>query len=309
MAPSDEGSSITGVPSIKVIAIALETVDKSRYFKGFLVWALLSVEWGSGQVPDDAVRCFRPVVAATCASQVFLDPYGNIFESGIPSQPPGTSLPAATYALTGPGFVGAFPPGVTPISIPLNFSELIFRADKFSSTSEDETTEAEQFRAGLFTQPLCAYLNVFCPTGIPPGGTALILCWSCLPTGRSAASAGNLHLSGNHAAAQAPLPSAGYARILPADVEVAHRARTSPIPPAVQQEIDRRKALYPDFHDRDRARIVGYKVGYPVVDKTAKKLWHQSPVPSQPHLALGDYHTHPDRYQARLSVVKLYYQG
>jgi hypothetical protein len=101
----------------------------------------------------------------------------------------------------------------------------------------------------------------------------------------------------------------GMLGLLPADVAVVHRAKTSPIPPAVQQEIDRLKALYPDFHYRELARIVGYKVGYPIDDKTAKKLWHQSPVPSQPHLTLGDYHTHPDRYQARLQVVKLYYQG
>jgi hypothetical protein len=101
----------------------------------------------------------------------------------------------------------------------------------------------------------------------------------------------------------------GMLGLLPADVEVVHRARTSPIPPAVQQEINRLEALYPDFHYRELARIVGYKVGYPIDDKTAKKLWHQSPVPSQPRLALGNYHTHPDRYQARLQVVKPYYQG
>jgi Homeodomain-like domain len=101
----------------------------------------------------------------------------------------------------------------------------------------------------------------------------------------------------------------GMLGLLPHDVEVVHRARTSPTPVAVRQEIDRLKALYPDFHYRELARIVYYKVGYPVDDKTVKKLWHQSPVPLQPHLALGDYHTHPDRYQARLHVVKLYYQG
>jgi transposase InsO family protein len=101
----------------------------------------------------------------------------------------------------------------------------------------------------------------------------------------------------------------GMLGLLPYDVDVVHRARTSPILPAVRQEIDRLKALYPDFHCRELARIVGYKVGYPVDDKTAKKLWHQSSVPSQPQLALGDYHTLPDRYQARLQVVKLYYQG
>jgi hypothetical protein len=101
----------------------------------------------------------------------------------------------------------------------------------------------------------------------------------------------------------------GMLGLLPADVEVVHRARISPITPAVRQEVDRLKALYPDFHYRELARIVGYKVGYPVDDKTVKKLWHQSPVPVQPQLTLGDYHTHPDRYQARLQVVKLYYQG
>jgi hypothetical protein len=87
----------------------------------------------------------------------------------------------------------------------------------------------------------------------------------------------------------------GMLGLLPADVEGVHRARTSPIPPAGHQEIERLKALSPDVHYRELARIVGYKVGYPVDDKTAKKRWHQRPVPSQPHLALGDSHPHPDR--------------
>jgi transposase InsO family protein len=101
----------------------------------------------------------------------------------------------------------------------------------------------------------------------------------------------------------------GMLGLLPADVEVVPRERGSPIPAAVRHEIDRLKALYPDFHYRELARIVFCKVGYPIDDKTVKKLWHQSPVPSQPPLELWDYHTHSDRYQARLQVVKLYYQG
>jgi transposase InsO family protein len=101
----------------------------------------------------------------------------------------------------------------------------------------------------------------------------------------------------------------GILGLLPDDVEVVPRNRASPIPAAARQEIDRLKALYPDFHYRELARIVFCKVGYPIDDKTVKKLWHQSPVPLQPQLELWDYHTHPDRYQARLSVVKLYYQG
>ena len=35
----------------------------------------------------------------------------------------------------------------------------------------------------------------------------------------------------------------------------------------------------------------------------------KAPVPTQHQLELWTYHTHPDRYQARLQVVKLYYQG
>ena len=59
-------------------------------------------------------------------SILMLDPYGDIFDAGIPPQT------AGTFALTGPGFTGALPAEVTPIAMPLDFSTLIFRADKFS---------------------------------------------------------------------------------------------------------------------------------------------------------------------------------
>jgi hypothetical protein len=101
----------------------------------------------------------------------------------------------------------------------------------------------------------------------------------------------------------------GMLGLLPGDVEVVPREKASPIPDAVRQEIDRLKALYPDFHYRELARILFCKVGYPIDDKTVKRLWQQGAVPLQPHLELWDYHTQPDRYQARLQVVKLYYQG
>ena len=53
--------------------------------------------------------------------------------------------------------------------------------------------------------------------------------------------------------------------------------------------------------------MVFCKCAYPIDDKTVKTLWHQSPVPTQQQLELWDYHTHPDRYEARLQVVKLDY--
>jgi Integrase core domain/Winged helix-turn helix len=101
----------------------------------------------------------------------------------------------------------------------------------------------------------------------------------------------------------------GMLGLLPADVEIVPRRRTSPIPEAVRQEIDRLKALYDGFHYRELARILLVKTGHPIDDKTVKKLWQQSPVSCQGHLGLWDYHRHPDRYQARLQVIQLYYHG
>jgi transposase len=101
----------------------------------------------------------------------------------------------------------------------------------------------------------------------------------------------------------------GMLGLLPADVEVIHRRRASPIPEPVRQEIDRLKALYDGFHYRELVRILLVKTGYPIDDKTVKTLWQQSPVSCQGHLGLWNYHRHPDRYQARLQVIQLYYHG
>jgi transposase len=101
----------------------------------------------------------------------------------------------------------------------------------------------------------------------------------------------------------------GMLGLLPADVEVVPRRRASPVPEAVRQEVDRLKALYDGFHYRELARILLVKTGHPIDDKTVKRLWQRSPVPCQGYLGLWNYHRHPDRYQARLQVIQLYYQG
>jgi transposase InsO family protein len=101
----------------------------------------------------------------------------------------------------------------------------------------------------------------------------------------------------------------GMPGLLPADVEVVHRRRASPLPDAVRQEIDRLKALYDGFHYRELARILFITFGMPIDHKTVKTLWQESPVACQGHLALWDYHAQPDRYQARLQVIQLYYRG
>jgi hypothetical protein len=103
-----------------------------------------------------------PATIATY-SVLTLDPYGDIFQSGIQPQTPGI------YAFTGPGFKGTLPTGVTPIAMPLDASALIFRVDKFSSTGVDQTTQAQEFRASLKAQTLSDYLHN------PSRGAALIL--------------------------------------------------------------------------------------------------------------------------------------
>jgi transposase InsO family protein/transposase len=102
---------------------------------------------------------------------------------------------------------------------------------------------------------------------------------------------------------------AGMLGLLPADVEVVPRRRASPVPEAVRQEIDRLKAFHDGFHYRELARILFITFGVPIDHKTVKTLWQESPVACQGHLALWDYHAQPDRYQARLQVIQLYYRG
>ena len=92
-------------------------------------------------------------------------------------------------------------------------------------------------------------------------------------------------------------------------VEVVLQAPTPRVAEAVIEEIGRLKALYAGCHARELARIVFYKLGERIDHKTAQRLWQQSPVVSQETLPLGDDHTQPDRYQARLQVIKLYAQG
>jgi len=77
----------------------------------------------------------------------------------------------------------------------------------------------------------------------------------------------------------------------------------------VVEELARLKALYDGFGYRELARIIWHKLDYRIDDKTIKRLWHHRPIPVQGELPFGGYHHHADRYQARLQVVKLYYQG
>jgi hypothetical protein len=95
-----------------------------------------------------------PPFPFTAYSILMLDPYGNLLSASIPKAP-------GSYALIGPGgFTGTLPTEVTSsVMLPVNFSALIFRADKFSPTGENQIKEAEVFRKLLKSQTLTNYLE------------------------------------------------------------------------------------------------------------------------------------------------------
>ncbi|HTQ80701.1 MAG TPA: DUF1214 domain-containing protein [Thermoanaerobaculia bacterium] len=100
-----------------------------------------------------------------------LDPYGDIFDSGLPKK-------AGSYVLTGPGFKGTLPADLPRISMPLNDSILIFRADKHSASGQNQEPAAEKFRASIRMQALCDYAKTDCPGGAAhdsSDGSTLIL--------------------------------------------------------------------------------------------------------------------------------------
>lgn len=76
-------------------------------------------------------------------STLMLDPYGNTLSSGIPAMTPGT------FGLVRSGFSGTLPADVTPISMPLDISLIIFRIDKFSTAGLDQIADASTFRNSL----------------------------------------------------------------------------------------------------------------------------------------------------------------
>jgi hypothetical protein len=97
----------------------------------------------------------------------------------------------------------------------------------------------------------------------------------------------------------------GTLGLFPEHTALSRPSRGQQIPPEVVEELARLKALYEGFQGREFARLIHDKCHYRIDDKTVKKLWQQRPGPVQGELPLGTYHSHPQRYQARLHVIKL----
>jgi transposase len=101
----------------------------------------------------------------------------------------------------------------------------------------------------------------------------------------------------------------GMLGLLPEHTEIVTPSRGKVVSEKVLAELARLKALYDGFGYRELARILWHQTHERIDDKTVKKLWQQSPTPVQGELPLPAYHSHPHRYQGRLEVIKLYYQG
>lgn len=97
-----------------------------------------------------------------------LDPYGNIFDSAIPSKPAGTDAPTTVYGLVPAGYTGELPDGAVRVELPLDITALIFRVDNYSG-GVDMRPEATEFRANLRIQPASDYATD------PGGGATRIL--------------------------------------------------------------------------------------------------------------------------------------
>jgi proteasome lid subunit RPN8/RPN11 len=97
--------------------------------------------------------------------------------------------------------------------------------------------------------------------------------------------------------------------LFPEHTEIVSPSRGQQGPDEVVEELARLKARYEGFQLRELARIIQDKGNSSMDDKTVTKLWQQSPGPVQGEWPFGTYHSHPQRYDARLQVIKLYYQG
>jgi hypothetical protein len=106
--------------------------------------------------------------SGTTYSVLAVDVFGEVIQTGLPSQTPGT------YALVTKGWSGTLPAGVTKLELPYAVTFWNFRADKYSPTGQNLVAAATAFRASLRLTTLAKYL------ADPNNGAATILPLSSL---------------------------------------------------------------------------------------------------------------------------------
>ena len=80
-------------------------------------------------------------------------------------------------------------------------------------------------------------------------------------------------------------------------------------PEAIARNILYLKQLYPPIHYREIARILGRKFGYKTNHHTVKRFLERHPIPVQLEFPLDAFHDYESAYEARWTVVRLFYEG
>jgi len=101
----------------------------------------------------------------------------------------------------------------------------------------------------------------------------------------------------------------GMLGLIPDTVEVVPARRRRRVSDEVVEELRRLKGLYDGFGYRELARIISYKFNDGIAHTTVRRLWLDLSPPPPEQLPLLDYHSYPERPQARLEIVQLYFQG
>jgi hypothetical protein len=101
----------------------------------------------------------------------------------------------------------------------------------------------------------------------------------------------------------------GMLGLVPANHEVRPARRQLRGPECVVQALQRLKGLYTGFGARELARIIFHTTMYRLTGQTAHRLWERLPPAAPPPRPLLDYHSYPERSQARQEVITLYAQG
>jgi len=98
-------------------------------------------------------------------SVLLVDPYGNVYPSGIPSRSAGDGDQTIEYALIGPDATDDLL-GAEVVRLPLEHMIMIFRVDKHIGT-EDVTAEADAFRRGIEVNGVATAVKPVEEFGVP----------------------------------------------------------------------------------------------------------------------------------------------
>src|SRR5712664_4115238 len=101
----------------------------------------------------------------------------------------------------------------------------------------------------------------------------------------------------------------GMLGLLPATLEVIPSGRRRRVPVEVVHELQRLKGLYEGFGYRELARIIFHTLARRIHHHTVQQMWQELPPAAPQQLPLLDYHSYPERSQARMEVLTLYFAG